>query len=94
MNNEYWPVNAAAECDEEVGEGRDLLKPLGGLLVVARIKLTQLPGVGHPADAVTQDEQTHNGQADLGLAHLREKEASKLILYYPCFLPHCHCSSS
>ena len=73
MNNQYWPVNAAAEGDEEVGEGRDLLQPLGGLLVVAGIELTQLPGVGHPADSVTHDEQTHNGQANLGLAHLRDK---------------------
>ena len=81
MNIEYWPVNAAAECDEEVGEGGDLLKPLGGLRVLTRVELTQLPGVGHPADAVTQDEQTHNGQADLGLAHLREKVTCKLIFY-------------
>ena len=69
-----------------MGEGRDLLQPLGGLLALARVELTQLPGVGHPADAVTQDEQTHNGQADLGLAHLREKEASKLTFNYPLLL--------
>ena len=55
-----------------MGEGGDLLEPLWGLLVVALVELTQLPGVGHPADPVTYDEQTHDGQADLGLAHLRK----------------------
>ena len=53
-----------------MGEGGDLLQPLGGLRLLGGVELTELPGVGHPADAVTQDKQAHDGQADLGLAHL------------------------
>ena len=66
----HWPVDAAAEGDQEVGEGGDLLEPLGGLLGVGGVELAELPGVGHPAHAVTHDEQAHYGQADLGLTHL------------------------
>ena len=66
----HWPVDAAAEGDQEVGEGGDLLQPLGGLLGVGGVELAELPGVGHPAHAVTHDEQAHYGQADLGLTHL------------------------
>ena len=51
-------------------EGGDLLDPLRHGVLVFGVELTQLPGVGDPAHAVTQDEQTHDGQADLGLAHL------------------------
>ena len=66
----HWPVDAAAEGDQEVGEGGDLLEPLGGLLGVGGVELAELPGVGHPAHAVAHDEQAHYGQADLGLTHL------------------------
>ena len=68
--NLHWPVDAAAEGDQEVGEGGDLLEPLGGLLGVGGVELAELPGVGHPAHAVTHDEQAHYGQADLSLTHL------------------------
>ena len=53
-----------------MGEGGDLLQPLGGLRVVGGVELTELPGVGNPADAVTHDKQAHDGQADLSLTHL------------------------
>ena len=56
-----------------MGEGGDLLQPLGGLHGVGGVELTELPGVGNPADAVTHNEQAHDGQADLRLGHLNRK---------------------
>ena len=53
-----------------MGEGGDLVQPLRGLRVVGGVELTELPGVGNPTDAVTHNEQAHDGQADLGLGHL------------------------
>ena len=62
-----------------MGEGGDLLQPLGGLLGVGGVELAELPGVGHPAHAVTHDEQAHYGQADLSLAHLDKMGQFNLI---------------
>ena len=68
--NEYWPVDAAAEGDAEVGEGGDLLEPLWGLLVVALVELTQLPGVGHQPDGVAEHDDDADVDTDSGHQHV------------------------
>ena len=77
-----------------MGEGGDLLEPPGGLHRVPGVELTELPGVGDPADAVTQDEQTHDGQADLGLANLNSisQKFIERVDLFSNVLPRCHCS--
>ena len=62
------PIEAAAECCEEVGDGCGVFDPEWHVGV--GVEVDQLPHVGHPPHPVTQDEEAHDGQADLGMRHL------------------------